>query len=612
MSNMCRLDWWIAHLPLMFEDIQTEYPVRFIEHWGSIVGAPGGIQILSEFGNEYDHWLEINHLDPDGRSGEYLIFLAQQHTVAAEFHVEVIRAYRTMFSSLKKWRKPHDNGPDRRDLELAAERSYLDRIGNLSHCKMADGIRDVARRLLAKVFQDWDSVLIDCYPRLGPGAVAEGLNPLEKWQHLWKSYHGWYFTPLSGANDLEGYPRVWGESPYETLESARLCAVLKDTWAWRLITIESCVKAFNQQLCRSAMLECLAKCGDTRHLHLTDVRFEDGIPYDGQLSQQLRALHGSKGANGEGDILQQCTIDQKDASDWIGVLQVEDVFPANVYQALASCRSYYVVQKGFENLPVVQRSFAGMGNACTFVVQSIMFWVTLESLRRVTGLPGQIHVYGDDIICPSGMLHIADGFGLMKSLGWKINQKKSFFAVDGRFRESCGAQAYNGRDVTLVRFHGYDVNIIEECMGAARKIEQVEKHWPTLAAAMLDTCTDRIRNYAGAPKGTVDVDCPFLPRTVEKFQRTSRWNRSLCRLEYETWGLEPQVVTTRAADPGYLFASLLDVRLTRWRTIVRTDKSQDSHRSSRLARKKKIRVPYYARPVPKQVIAHHGWYPTSH
>jgi len=62
-------------------------------------------------------------------------------------------------------------------------------------------------------------------------------------------------------------------------------------------------------------------------------------------------------------------------------------------------------------------------------------------------MSGKVRVYGDDIIVP------VDGYEDLKiamdSLQLKINLNKSF--VLGKFRESCGSDAYNGYDCTPVK-----------------------------------------------------------------------------------------------------------------------------------------------------------------
>jgi hypothetical protein len=99
-----------------------------------------------------------------------------------------------------------------------------------------------------------------------------------------------------------------------------------------------------------------------------------------------------------------------------------------------------------------------MGNATTFPVQSLFFLaVALGSLayvreKRVTtrlirGLgSSEVRVFGDDIIVPDDCAGAT--ISALTALGLKVNADKTF--TTGRFRESCGVDAYGGEDVTTV------------------------------------------------------------------------------------------------------------------------------------------------------------------
>jgi hypothetical protein len=91
-----------------------------------------------------------------------------------------------------------------------------------------------------------------------------------------------------------------------------------------------------------------------------------------------------------------------------------------------------------------------MGNATTFPVQSLVFWaICVASLQR-QGFhqPGAVFVFGDDIIIPSECAErVIDD---LETFGLLCNRSKSFYK--GAFRESCGVDAFNGIDVTPVRW----------------------------------------------------------------------------------------------------------------------------------------------------------------
>jgi len=99
-----------------------------------------------------------------------------------------------------------------------------------------------------------------------------------------------------------------------------------------------------------------------------------------------------------------------------------------------------------------------MGNATTFPVQSLFFLcvilgticycrdlrVNTKSFKLIRD--GQVRVFGDDLIVPIDCaVAIVDA---LHALGLKVNRDKTF--LRGKFRESCGVDAYDGEDVSTV------------------------------------------------------------------------------------------------------------------------------------------------------------------
>jgi hypothetical protein len=68
-------------------------------------------------------------------------------------------------------------------------------------------------------------------------------------------------------------------------------------------------------------------------------------------------------------------------------------------------------------------------------------------MKEVYSFIGQVRIYGDDIIVPVDCVpHV---IAELETFGFKINRDKSFW--NGKFRESCGGDFYDGQDVTPVR-----------------------------------------------------------------------------------------------------------------------------------------------------------------
>jgi len=104
------------------------------------------------------------------------------------------------------------------------------------------------------------------------------------------------------------------------------------------------------------------------------------------------------------------------------------------------------------------RKYSTMGNATTFPVQTLFFLSVIlgtvlykrnlkvsEEVMRQLGKE-KVRVFGDDLIVPDDCAGaIVDA---LHALGLRVNPDKTF--LTGKFRESCGVDAYDGHDVTTI------------------------------------------------------------------------------------------------------------------------------------------------------------------
>lgn len=305
------------------------------------------------------------------------------------------------------------------------------------------------------------------FPRHGPGAVFEKMAPNQKWSGVFNSFSdatvdvvhfgfdmfwaseralnifdaGYSDSDAESASDASGTVRDAKSSLRSPLSKcARLVSVPKNSVSRRTITVEPLMNMFIQQglntVLRSAIERCpvLSNC-----LALTD-----------QTKNQVLALEGSR--TGE-----WATLDLSSASDLLSLDLVELVFARHprFLRDMIECRTSHVLD-GSRQVEV--KKFAGMGNALTFPVQSVVFAalaITAQcealgrsrpSLGTVKRIAKTVRVYGDDIIVRTSAVHrVVEWIG---SFGLKVNQKKSFST--GNFRESCGVDAFRGYDVTPV------------------------------------------------------------------------------------------------------------------------------------------------------------------
>jgi len=66
------------------------------------------------------------------------------------------------------------------------------------------------------------------------------------------------------------------------------------------------------------------------------------------------------------------------------------------------------------------------------------------SFASIKRMKEGVRIYGDDIIVPVDMVHSV--MTHLEAYGLKVNSNKSFW--NGKFRESCGMDAYDGQSVT--------------------------------------------------------------------------------------------------------------------------------------------------------------------
>ncbi len=272
----------------------------------------------------------------------------------------------------------------------------------------------------------------------GPGAVSERLGTNSRWN----------FTSVSQqAQDLVGpefFRPTWyyveNEPVVTKTEPARLEAVPKTAEKPRLICIEASYNQFLQQ-------HMMRKLRGLLEVNRSVCSFVD------QSINRSMALEGSVGGD------KTATLDLSDASDRISLALVEELFGFNP----SFLRYLRLSRSAFASLPdgrlVLMNKFASMGSALTFPVEAMVFTTLVVtsicrqqndfSARNIKlwGKRGRgLSVYGDDIIVP--MDYPKAVIRDLEAVGLKVNESKSF--LSGKFRESCGCDAYDGRDVTPI------------------------------------------------------------------------------------------------------------------------------------------------------------------
>lgn len=164
--------------------------------------------------------------------------------------------------------------------------------------------------------------------------------------------------------------------------------------------------------------------------------------YGCNLNDQSRNQELARLGSITGDL---ATVDLSSASDTISLYLVEKLLPQDWYDALCLTRSPYGVMP--DGTEVMYRKVSSMGNGFTFELESLIFLSLVRAVLDSLGLFGTLHgVYGDDIVIDASAVELLKE--VFEFVGFKFNDKKTFYLRGTHFRESCGKHYFAGSDVT--------------------------------------------------------------------------------------------------------------------------------------------------------------------
>jgi len=284
-------------------------------------------------------------------------------------------------------------------------------------------------------------------PKHGPGATAEHIHGNSKYVH--RSWHLRLEDYFPFTEFGIGSIRNLGEEkcPLDALrfvepndeQPVRVVTVPKTLKGPRIIAIEPVCMQYTQQALLDVLVPLIERSKYTK----------DRVNFSNQCIN--RSLAQSSSRSGK-----YATLDMKDASDRVHkdlvYLMLETVPRLRDYVfATRSTRANVLGQT------IELSKFASMGSALCFPMEAMAFFCAIVAHRcQSTGRPltprlvykmsRDVYVYGDDIIVPTHEApSICDD---LETYCLKVNYRKSFWT--GKFRESCGMDAYDGDDVTPV------------------------------------------------------------------------------------------------------------------------------------------------------------------
>lgn len=281
-------------------------------------------------------------------------------------------------------------------------------------------------------------------PKHGPGATADRLtsngkyNQREWTERLERVFPHWELL-IPSESFLDEMSSVTILEPGQERPS-RLALVPKTQKTPRLIAIEPTCMQYVQQGVFMAMSREARVHYYTRAFVLSD----------SQVPNQELAREGST----YGSL---ATLDLSEASDRVSYLHVAALLAnhPNLFEAVFASRTTKVDVRG-EIIHLAK--FASMGSALCFPFEALVFMTivfcgienalnTRLTHKVIKSLVGKVRAYGDDIIVPTG--YVLPVIEELEANGFKVNHRKSFWT--GKFRESCGAEFYDGHRVTAVK-----------------------------------------------------------------------------------------------------------------------------------------------------------------
>jgi hypothetical protein len=479
--------------------------------------------------------------------------LYEQNFIAPDDSAHLVRVIRQLCLTFKKVEIPCAPSRERKSLDsfVQTELSFQEFLPSeedesyfraLSFVLWSDMLRHLRLDMLS--------------PKHGPGATAEHVSGNRKYQ--WLRWHerlenyfpiigNGYTISVDSEQVLEGVKFI----PEDEEQPVRVVLVPKTLKGPRIIAVEPVCMQYVQQGIR----ECLYDLIESNWPTAGHVNFRDQ-----SINQKLAMIGSSDGS--------LATVDLSDASDRVPrdlALAMFDSHP-DLRDAIDACRSTKAeLPDGTIIGPL--RKFASMGSALCFPVESMYFYtICVGALLRALSLPvtrsgvnsvrHMVHVYGDDIIVPTAYATIV--LDHLRLYNCKVNHSKTF--MTGKFRESCGADVYDGSVVTPTYI---------------RTLKPENKQQ---ASRLLSYCATAHQFYLRGMWNTaqllyesVEKVVGFLPYVPEEsaclgrksflgFRSFSRWNGNLQRLEVRAWCPTPVYRTDELDGYGALMKSFQRLR----------------------------------------------------
>lgn len=519
---------------------------------------------LPRLGKEFERALALGALDDDawlgfGRSRGLPRFLSgflrqvfhSDGRLRSRPNVECIRAVRQITGLFGKMLLPCSDAR-----EAAAMAAYVQVDMEVADFRPLEEDCDALAKLVVLA---WSPVFdaVECgvqegslLPKHGPGATQDRRRGNQKWEPTcWTERLEAEASCLDFLFPNHGW---WQEAqsvvllPPDREPPVRVISVPKTQAAPRIIAVEPTHMQYAQQALLGAIRDAVAN----DEVALATWGFNDQMP------NRRLARQGSV----DGSV---ATLDLSEASDRVSWQLVQRLLRpwAGTLRFLDAARSRTADVPGQGVIHLAK--FASMGSATCFPVEAMVFAsIAVLGVLRAEGRPltrsdvnwacSKVRVFGDDIIVPSTCAHTV--METLEAFGLRVNATKSF--SQGMFRESCGADWYDGYDVSRIRLRqvppdpsrkGKGRQFVEGVVGWVSFRNQAYHLGMDRLTALCDRFISRWHRVPVKPTGTSYLGL----ETVENLC-ADRWNPRLQRGEFFAVGLDQPLPDSRLDGPGAL------------------------------------------------------------
>lgn len=416
--------------------------------------------------------------------------------------------------------------------------------------------RDICAVLWDNIFfRDFDPY-VDTVPRHGPGQTCERITGNQKYVH--KTWHErlepyFPFVETAYANAYSMCSKEVQDVTFVTEEQelpVRVTLVPKTLKGPRVIAIEPVCMQYTQQALSKYLMGKLERSRLTAgHVNFTD-----------QAVNQALALTASRD-------MSYATLDLSSASDRVPRSLALAMFDGNpvLRDCIDACRSTRAQLPNREIIPL--KKFASMGSALCFPVESMYFYTLCigallakrdlpVTYRNVVKMSRHVFVYGDDLIVPTGDAEVVIDY--LQKYYCKVGPTKSHWI--GKFRESCGVDAYDGEVVTptyLRRIPPHNKRNSDSIISWVATANQfyLKGYW-RVAEHMFHQCETIIGRlpYVGPESAGLGRQTFLQRRTI------GRWNPKLMRYEVKAYVPFAAYRSDRIVGQAALIKSLLHIQ----------------------------------------------------